>query len=222
MENIKYYPLYEYKGGETDRKFLGVCGDIFYDFSDQSKFQFKVKALPVVRLFKHFCDGKVDLKFPDNKNWGGDFKKGKTVIYSDPIVQYIDGVLTLKGKQDLKHQDLKKLGTVRGFTPWDYIGDIKEKNIELHEGSSLGQLLQMLKKERIDGIYGNVAVCFHEANKINIDIAFCKQLPHTKDNYHLSTIEHPEIIEEFNAYLKNNQSKIQEWVKQHKADEGIY
>ena len=102
---------------------------------------------------------------------------------------------------------LKKLGVVRGFTAWDYLGDIKEGDIRATEGNSLTGLVKMAESQRIDGVYFNVIVARyfleHTEFKKNV-LIFDESLPHTRSHYYLSTLSHPEIIDQFNDFLKNN------------------
>ena len=156
-------------------------------------------------------EGDVDFKFPDSPYWKQDLKKGKNVAYSDAVIEYIDGVLVAPDNIGKGKEGLKSLGVLRGFTPWDYLGDIKNKKLALKEVNSLKSLITMTKAGRLDGVYFNVIVANYFQEKTMFDkggVLFDSSLPHTRSHYYLSSILHPQVINEFNEFLASNQGLI--------------
>lgn len=156
-------------------------------------------------------DGDIDFKFPDSPYWKQDLKKGKNVSYSDSVIEYIDGVLVAPENVGKGKKNLKKLGVLRGFTPWDYLDDIKNKKLALKEVNSLESLIKMTKAGRLNGVYFNVIVPNYFQEKTMFDkggVLFDSSLPHTRSHYYLSSILHPQIIEAFNQFLANNQGLV--------------
>ncbi len=218
VEDIDYYPLYAYRDGA----YKGFARDVLAKFAESKGYTFEFKPFPVVRLTNYFVEGKVDFKFPDNKDWAGDAKKGVDVRYSDPVVGYTDGVMVLPANRGKGTGALKKLGIVRGFTPWDYLSMIKSGAVVAKEASSLDSLVKQTMHERVDGAYFNVAVAsYYLANEMDKAdaLVFDDTLPHTTSNYTLSSHKHPAIVEEFNQFLIDKAGLIRELEKQYQINQ---
>ncbi|SMF49858.1 substrate-binding periplasmic protein [Pseudobacteriovorax antillogorgiicola] len=209
VERIQYLPQYTHDAGEYGgfaRQFLDM-------WAKDNNHTVEYKILPISRLFKELLkpNSELDFKYPDNSYWQQDMKKGKNVTYSDAVVDYIDGVVVTPGNMGKGKQALKKLGTARGFTAWDYLGDIKSKAITVKENNSFAGLLKQVISGRVDGAYINIAVArYHLANQLKQPgaVVFDPNLPHTKSAYHLSTIKHPKVLEDFNKWMKKNQGDV--------------
>lgn len=208
VEDIDYYPIYADRGKE----YSGFAREVLDEFAKSAGIVFSYKSFPIKRLFVNFLDGQLDFKFPDSNYWKSDLKEGKGVVYSDPVLEYVDGVMVLPEQLKKGKASLKRLGVVRGFTPWDYLTDIEAKTIKVNENSSLDGLMNLVKTKRIDGVYFNVVVAryFLENTKFEDDlVVFDKDLPHTRSYYYLSTIKHPELIDQFNQFMKDNSALIE-------------
>jgi ABC-type amino acid transport substrate-binding protein len=221
MEDMPYLPFYDVRGEGPNQKFSGIMPKILEDFRQSSKHNINYQPLPINRLYSSLVSGKIEFKFPDHPNWGKEAKKGVTVIYSDPVVEYVDGVVVLKENIKKNLEWLKNIGTIRGFTPFDYLDLISEKKVNVIEAGDLDALLQMLKKNRVQGIYVNIAVCFQHSQNSGLELAYNPKFPHTESAYHLSTISQAKVIEEFNTYLKTNSAQIQTWKFEFDTQSGI-
>lgn len=207
VENIEYYPLYAKREG----RYEGYARELLDSFAEQAGHSFVYKPLPIKRLFKSFVDSDVDFKFPDNPNWQASAKKDKKIVYSDSVIEYIDGVLVRPENLGKAKDSLKSLGVLRGFTPWDYLTEIKGKSIALKEVNSLKSLIEMTKAGRLDGVYFNVIVANYFQEKTLFEkggIIFDSALPYTRSHYYLSSIKHPEIVDQFNVFLASNQKLV--------------
>ena len=201
VEALKYMPHYDH----DNKEYIGMARDLLDMFADTRGYKFRYKIRPIKKLFSEFLNKKtLDLKYPDNSYWQGEMKKGKSVIYSQPVVEYIDGVMVLpehKGKGSAK---LKRLGTVRGFTTWEYLEMVEKGDIKLVENSTFTGLIKQVLKKRINGAYFNVAVCNYQLTEVMKKpgaLVFDETLPHTKSHYYLSTLNFPKLINEFNNFL---------------------
>ena len=106
---------------------------------------------------------------------------------------------------------MKSLGTVRGFTPWDYLDLIKSGKIKVQESNNFNSLIQKALMKRVEGAYINIAVGRHHLAKEMKKpgaLVFDPGLPHTKSEYKLSTINHPEVLGEFNQFMKENKALV--------------
>ncbi len=131
-------------------------------------------------------------------------RKAVTVHYSRPVMPYIDGVLVLPENKGRALKDFKVLGTMTGFTPWNYLDLIKDKRVTLFENDGFISLLKQVTLGRVDGAYVNIEVARYQLREVLRQpdaLVFDPGLPHTKDYYYLSSVKHPAIIKEFNEFL---------------------
>ena len=210
VERIMYLPQWAH----DNQKYIGFARDFFDFFATENNIGFQYKVLPIKRLFYEFLSEKstLDFKFPDHPNWKSEMKKGANIVYSDPILHYIDGVVVLPKNKGKGLKNLKVLGTAMGFTPWDYLGHIKSKKIRLHENRSFTGLLEQVINGRIDGAYINITVSDYHLREIMKRpgaLVFDPGLPHTKDSYHLSTKTQPQLIKKVNTFLKQKKKEIE-------------
>ncbi len=206
VEELDYYPLYAYDGD-----FKGYARDLLDAFAADSGHTFTYKAYPVARLFDvYLTTDSLDFKYPDNPYWNEDAKKGKNVVYSEPTVEYIDGVSVKPENANITVDELKTLGIIRGFTPWDYLDLIKKGTVAVDEVNDYSALLRKTMADRTKGSYSNVVVVQYQLQKIGKPgaLVFAEGLPHTKSAYHLSTIKHPEIIKEFNEWMASHSDVV--------------
>ncbi len=211
VEDLQYYPLYTItKSGE----YGGYGREVLDEFSKKMGYRFIYKPLPLNRLFKSLVDGEIDFKFPDNAHWQKDVKKGSRIYYSQPVVNYIDGVMVLEKNRGKGLAGLKSLGAVQGFTPQAYLGLIKTKQIELFESYDFASLIKQLLLGRVDGVYADVVVSYYFYNKLDDalkskdKLVFDPDLPHTKGSFSISSAGHPKIIEEFNEFLVKEKAGV--------------
>ncbi len=210
VENIEYLPYYGVDPQKPEN-YIGFAREFLDSFAKKQGYVFKYQPLPVKRLFKEFIEGMYDFKYPDNPFWSADDKKGKTIFYSESVTDYTDGIMVHADNKHINLDDLVVIGTVRGFTAWDYLDHIKSGKLELVENNTLFGLLQQVAMKRIDGCYVNNAVAakaIKESEDALANIVFAPQLPHTKSSYKLSTQKHPQIIEELNKFLQENKKEI--------------
>ncbi len=206
VEKLDYYPHYAFKGGD----YVGYGRDVLDAFAKEKGHTFTYKALPVQRLFETFTAGGVDFKYPDNAYWGGDTKKGKNVVYSDPVTAYTDGVFVLPAAKGKGVAALKTLGIIKGFTAWDLLGDIKSGKVKESYSNDFGSMIKKTIAGRTNGAYGNVSVINYHLDKMGKAgaLVFDSGIPHTNSNYHFSTIKHPEVLKDFNAWIKSNAALV--------------
>lgn len=220
VENTQYFPHYTSENGE----YTGFARDLLDAFAKDKGHTIDYEIVPVRRLFSLFLKGAVDLKYPDNPYWSADAKKDKNVAYSDPVVNYIDGVMVLPKNKGKGKGGIGKLGTVMGFTAFELLDDIKSGAVKINENKSFTALLKQTIAGRVDGAYANVAVANYHLREILKQpgaLVFDPEIPHTRDAYRLSTIKHSALIEEFNAWMKENQPNIQAIKDKYAVEAGL-
>jgi len=202
-----YYPFSAY----SNRSYSGFNRELLDMFANTHHYRFVYKALPLTSLPSRFVDGVVDLKYPDSPDWDRDIKKGVNVIYSEPVVDYIDGVMVIDQNYSQPIDQLHRLGTVVGFTPELYQSRIRSGQTRLNESYKYDSLMMKLVSGRIDGGYANIAVAQFYLDQMGFkkgSVRFDDTLPHEKGTQRLSTIHHPKLIDEFNQFLSDKQEAI--------------
>ncbi len=217
VEEINYYPLYR----TTDGQYQGYARELLDAFAKANGYQFEYRPLPINRLYVSLFNGDIDFKFPDNKLWRADIKKEQQVHYSGAVIRYTDGVLVKSDASPLAQSDLKDLGTVRGFTPWIYLDDVKAGRIEITETNTLASLIKLLDAGRVDGVYFNTLVAQHFVkNELGsqIQLRFADELKHSSDAYHLSTLKHSDVTSQLNEFMASSSDVIKGLKKKYKIE----
>lgn len=201
VENISYFPYYTTENSE----YGGHARAILDAFAEDSDHTFTYRPLPVSRLMDTFLAGGVDFKYPDNPNWRADIREGLSFSYSDPVIDFIDGVAAPN-----RIDNLEKLSTVRGFTPWTYMDQVNSGEITLQQQNNVQQLIQFVLAGRAQGAYFNIDVLRYQLGQMNQDgaLTFQEHLPHDKSFYYLSTLEHHGVIDEFNQWMADNPDRL--------------
>ena len=207
VEDIQYFPHYTWESGE-----YGGFGRAFLDaWAEANGHTLEFKAMSINRLMRAVVDQQVDLKYPDNAFWATDLKEGKGVVYSEPVTPFIDGVSVLPDRKGQSAEDVKTLGTVVGFTAWDWLDRINAGSVELAENGDFTALVRQGLRGRVDGIYSNVTIVNYVLNNILEQpgaLVFDENLPHTASNYHVSSAKRPDLIDSINAFISANPEKI--------------
>lgn len=206
VEDLTYYPHYTFENGE----YSGFGRAVLDAWAADRGHTVTYKAFPIKRLMSMLVDGEVDLKYPDNAYWSSDLKNGKNVTYSDAVVEYIDGVSVKPDEVGKGMGSVKKLGTVRGFTPWAWLDEINSSAVELSELGALDGLVKQVLAGRIDAAYANVSVIQHQLDQMGEAgaLTFDPDLKHTRDFYYLSTTTKPALVEDFNSWMAENADKV--------------
>lgn len=213
VETLQYFPQYTYTNGE-----YGGFGRAILDaFAQKKGYKFNYVARPVARLNAEFLTGdRFDFRYPENSHWTQEMKKDKNIIYSSPVVEFIDGVMVKPNNKGAGINKLKTLGTVRNFTPWPYLKMKGRSKPKIVENDSFLSLLEMTLLDRIDGAYINVYVAQyqlkHVFNKPNT-LVFDPKLPYLKGAYHLASIKHADIIAEFNQFMSQETKLVNQLKK---------
>ncbi|MDM8567299.1 transporter substrate-binding domain-containing protein [Candidatus Halobeggiatoa sp. HSG11] len=224
VEDHDYWPYYTYKNFE----YQGIARELLDKFAETKDYTFKYQALPVKRLFRDFLTDRVDFKFPDNVHWDGTLKKQKLknkkqITYSDPVLRFIDGVMVLPENKGKNIDKFKKLGTILGFTPWAWLDILKTNKVRKIETPKYSNLISMALSKRIDGIYANIVVGSYQLEQIDKagELVFDSTLPHSDNYYFLSSINYPQVIQEFNQFMRDNTELVNSLKNKYKVEEGL-
>ena len=214
VEDSRYLPHYAFEEG----RYSGFGRELLDAFFGARGEAPAYRAMPVARLFRSFLQGELDFKYPDNVLWQAELKTAAEIVYSDPIVGYIDGVNVPPEQLGAGIDAIETLGTLRGFTAVGWSEQLAAGRVVLIENDSFRGLVEQGIIGRVDGVYANVDVVrYLLANDLRKPYAllFDADLPHTRSAYHLSTIAHPEVIEAFNAWMKSEAALLSRLKKRH-------
>ncbi|MET1076985.1 MAG: transporter substrate-binding domain-containing protein [Pseudomonas sp.] len=203
VELQPYLPYYSQQNGE----YRGFARDLLDAFANAEGHQFTYVAVPVQRLLGDFLAGRLDLKYPDNPHWSAEQKRGHRLHYSVATAPFIDGVLVLPGNLGQGMGRLRVLGTPLGFTPQAYLAELAAGRMRLTQTNQIDSLLKMALSGRVDGVYLNPRVAqnaLHAAGLPREALVFDATLPHLKGDYHLSSLQHPELIRQFDRFLASH------------------
>lgn len=208
VEEQNYLPNY----GWVDGSFQGVGAEILTAFAKDQGYQVVFHPLPIRRLYAEVMNGEVDLKFPDSPEWAPDTKAGRNFVYSAPVLGYVDGVLVKSTSMGRPIDSVHTLGTLSGFTlPNEWRARVDAKSVDLKEATKLDQLLRMVQVGRVDGAYVSVASALYVADTIlgqKGTMLLDPHLPLRRGNYLLSSVKHPEMVEEFNVWLDKHRDQV--------------
>lgn len=205
VEELDYYPSYAVRDG----RYVGAARDILDAFAQSAGYRLEYRPLPVKRLYADLFAGAVDLKFPDSPEWNAAAKNGQGVVYSRPILPYIDGVMVSPSRLGRGLSGFAVLGTVSGFTPFAWLDELAKGAVRVSETPQMASLLKQTLTGRVDGAYVNVASA-REHLRAGLGqpdgLAFDPQLPHVAGDYVVSTIRRGDALAKLDAWLAANQA----------------
>ncbi|PTS82464.1 hypothetical protein DBR00_20455 [Pseudomonas sp. HMWF032] len=207
VELQPYMPYSDVQNGQ----YQGYGRELLDAFAAHQGYVFVYQPLPVRRLLSEFLNGKVDFKYPDHPRWNADLKQAHQVYFSQATAPSIDGVLVKPQRLGAGRDSLKRLGTQRGFTPWPYLDDIKTGRILLIQANQIDSLVAMALNGRVDGVYLNPQVVNHRLHNTpeQGSLVFDRTLAYQDDHYLLSSIKHPQVIEQFDTFLTSQTTLVQ-------------
>lgn len=209
VEDTRYLPHY----GVVDGEYQGL-GRVVLDAFFASRGQaVRYRPLPVNRLYRNFLAGELDFKYPANPLWKAELKSDTPIVYSVPVVEFMDAVSVLPEHRNLKPSQLRTVGTVRGFT---FTSLLKSEDVELLqviENDSVRGMIEQALIGRVGGVFANIDVVqfvLRDELKQPDALQFAPFLPHYRDSYRLATIKHNGIIEKFDQWLVQQADFLQQ------------
>ena len=208
VENLPFAPHYS---TDAQGNYQGFARDVLDLFASSSGISLEYRPLPVDALLPALLSGEVDLKYPDNPDWAPEQKAGKTLRYSQPVTQYVDGVLVAPERLGQGIGALKRLALVEGWTPRGYEAPIQAGQISLAPSADLRQMVHAALKKQADGAYFNVVVATYYLDNIRAKpgaLVFDPSLPHTRSTFRLSTVKQGELIQRFDRFLVDHAKEV--------------
>ncbi|WP_148716535.1 substrate-binding periplasmic protein [Chitinolyticbacter meiyuanensis] len=205
VEALDFSPFYDGAG----REYRGYARDLLDAFSRRYHHRFTYVALPVERLYLEFYSKRrYDFKFPDNPRWQTALKAGLTPRYSAPAVTVTESLMVRPAQRDIGFNQIDTIATVRGFSAWPFRSD---PWLKIVYADSTESLVNMLLGGRVDGIFfAEDSITHYLARTGRHGLAVrADRITHYHPEFSLATLKHPEVIEQFNAFLAEEQTLIQ-------------
>ncbi len=200
VEDLDYPPHYTTLSGT----YRGFGRELFDAFAAAEGLTVEYRPLPVVRLHQALIEGRITFKYPDHPSWQPEPKRAAGVVYSQPVVGYLDGIMVKPARLKQPAEPLNGLATVRGFslpadTPWQLQGPA------LVELTSLGAAIRETLLGQADGLFGNVEVLRHQMRYVMMlpddTLVFDPRLPHQRGSYYVSTRDHKALLQRLDLWM---------------------
>ena len=209
VETTDYLPI---SSGESDGGYSGYARELLDLFAAKYGHTFSYKTLPVARANNEFSIKRsLDFRFPDTANWAVDLKKGVAVVYSKALVTVIEGLLVAPANKGKGVASIRKLGTIRGYTPTPYFDQIKAGTMTVTEVNTVDSAIHMADVGRVDGVYMSPIVgnyIMTEVMRKPGTLVYDSSLPKSSNDFSLSTIAHPEVIKQMDEFLVKEKDTV--------------
>lgn len=210
VQDVDYYPIYS--AVPPDYHYRGYARDLLDAFALHANIQLRYVPLPVRRLNHDYWAGRLDLIFPDSPRWSQIDKQGHAILYSQPVLVFQDAMLVLPSRLGQPREGFRKLGFIRGFTPWKFQKEIAAGRVEIETSPGPEGLIRMALSGYIDA--ANMArqvAQYHLAQLGQPDglRVESRLLTLVDSHYHLSSIRHPELIRRFDAFLQTERRAVE-------------
>ncbi|MBB4265489.1 substrate-binding periplasmic protein [Roseospira visakhapatnamensis] len=220
VENLDYLPAY----GIEDGAYVGYARQFLDAFAADQGLRFDYRPMPVRRLYASLAAGTIDFKFPDNPNWNTAFVADNAVVYSGPVADFLDASVVRADRIDIAPDAVKTLGTVTGFGPWPWTDRIEAGTVTLSENADFAALVRQVLAGRVDAAYASIAVVNRVLDQdLNQPgaLVFAPGLPHDYGSYLMSTIAHPDVITQLDAWVETNANRITALKDEHGVEHGV-
>ncbi|MBO3277051.1 substrate-binding periplasmic protein [Pseudomonas schmalbachii] len=208
VEKLEFSPHYSI---DSQGQYRGFARELFDLFAASSGVQLEYRVLPVDALLPALLSGSVDFKYPDNPNWAKKRKAGHELRYSQPVVEYVDGVLVAPERVGKGIDNLKRLAVVDGWTPRGYESRIADGQIWRVPSEELPRMIRQTLKNEADGGYFNVVVATYYLDNIRARpgaLVFDPSLPYTRGDFQLSSVKRPELLDRFDHFLVEHAAEV--------------
>ena len=196
-----YAPQYYVDNGEM----TGFLPRLMQLFAEDNGLEFDMRAAPIKRYQLLLENGEVDFILPSNPAWA-DNPSGR-LLFSNSILISRSGFV--RRKEDAGNP-IEAIATVSGYTLPNILPPYAVNKHKVIETIDTYASLGMLKAGRVDAVYAHLDFVrkWLTINQLENYLIFDKDAGYDNYAYHLATIEHPDIIDMFNRWLRTHQEKI--------------
>lgn len=208
VEELEYYPFFAIRDGD----YVGAAREILDAFGRSAGYRIVYRPLPIKRLVAELLTGGIDARFPDSPAWAAEAKSGRAVVYSKPVLPYVDGVMVRPSQLGLAVDEVRVLATISGFSPEPWQSRLDAGKARMANSPRLESVLREVVVGHADGAYVNVSAADHllaSGLAMPGSLQFNPALPHIRSAYVLSSVTRPEMIARFNDWLDANGPLLQ-------------
>lgn len=204
-EDINFYPHYNFTHPDS----TGFANDVLALFAKEYGYRFSFQPLPVKRLY-HELDNLVDFIYPDNPNWTSLQRVDGHRLFSAPVIFNLGTTMVQPQNQQISLPEFRTLAVIHGFTPTAWLKLRNEYRFKLYEVPNAVSAINLVLKGQLDGadVEYNVAQHILRNQQQEGALVAATQLPRTRVSFHLSTVRHPEVLQQFNRFLLSHQADI--------------
>ncbi|GLK87222.1 substrate-binding periplasmic protein [Pseudomonas turukhanskensis] len=209
IESHDYMPYFRAQAGQPVE---GYAVEVLQRFAADQGMTLELLPRPLNRLHHDLLNTQnLDLIFPDNPQWSRELKGDSRLHYSHAAINVVDASLVVHERLGLGPGAVKRLGTVRGFTPQAWQEAMERGELQLLEANDIAGLIRMALRGRIDALYANPEVVRLQLQKMGEDsnrLIADPGLPLARTSYHLSTVKQPQLLERFNHFLEQHAGEL--------------
>lgn len=221
VEEAQFLPHYS-----VDEKgnYQGFARELLDSFAASSGVRLTLRVMPADALLPALLAGEIDAKYPDSPEWSTQAKAEFGLHYSQPVVNYVDGVMVVPRRVGLGVDQLRRLAVVDGWTPEGYEDRIGANQLSLVSSKGLARMVRQALLKDTDGAYYNVVVAAYYLNNVRAKpgaLVFDAGLPHTRGSFHLSSVGHPELIQRFDRFLLDRQTEVAALKAKHQVEANL-
>lgn len=207
IEQIDYYPHYDFSAGKR----RGFFYDLMQLFGKTKGYQIRFEPLPVKRLYQEASSG-IDLVYPDNPAWQKYLVAGNQKTFSEPVIYTLGSTIVLPKNQHIALEQFHSLAVIHGFTPYRWLALQEKYKFTLVDVPDTASALGLVLKGRVDGASIELNVANEYLRRVGQPGALvaADTLPFSELPFLLSSVHRPELIAEFNLFLKKHHRDIQQ------------
>ena len=204
-EDLNFYPHYNFSAPDSK----GFANEVLQLFARSYGYQLSFQPLPVKRLY-HELDNLVDFIYPDNPNWAKYQTSQVSRIFSAPLIYNLGTTLVLPENKQIRLEQFRTLAVIHGFTPTAWLALRGQYRFKLYEVPNAVSAVNLVLRGQLDGadVEYNVAQHILRQQQQEGALVVAQNLPMTQVAFHLSTVRHPKVLQEFNYFLLSHQAEI--------------
>jgi ABC-type amino acid transport substrate-binding protein len=212
IEQIDYYPHYDFSAGQQ----RGFFYDLMQLFGKTAGYEIRYDALPVKRLYQAANNG-IDVVYPDNPAWQKYLVADYQKTFSEPVIYTLGSTMVLPEHRQIQLAEFRSLAVIHGFTPYRWLalrGQYKFKIVDVPDSASA---LGLVLKGRVQAASIELNVAHEYLRRIGQPGALvaAENLPFSELPFLLSSVHKPELIAEFNQFLRKHRREIQQLKQQY-------
>ncbi|ALS99933.1 substrate-binding periplasmic protein [Lacimicrobium alkaliphilum] len=217
IEAINFYPHYDFSPDSEG----GFANEVFVLFAEISGLKLEMVPLPPKRLY-HELDRRMDFIYPDHPRWVQYQGTAPQRYFSQAVTGNLGTAMIRPQLADARPEDIRSVAIIHGFTPVAWLSRSADR-IDLIEVPDAQSAIGLVLKGRVDAadVEYNVGSHILRQSDREGDLLPALNLPYTLGSYHLSSVKHPQIIEQFDKFLLEHQTEIQRLKSKYRIKERL-